>query len=78
MCAEPVTDAELERLAAQWAARLEENLASADFSAEELVELAGRQRELAGVTDSPGQRRGLLRVAERYERAARERGAARR
>lgn len=68
-----LSDAELEQLAAHWSARLSENLAHADFGSEELLDLAKRQRDLAEVTDSPGQRSGLLGVAERYERAARER-----
>lgn len=78
MPAERLSDAELERLSAQWSDRLDENLARADFSFEELIDLAERQRALAQVTDSPGHRRGLLDVAERYERAARRRSAARR
>lgn len=70
------SDAELEQLQAEWPARFEEGLAQASFSVQELTDLAERQRAAAQITDSPGQRRGLLRVAERYERAAAERAAA--
>lgn len=76
MSAEPLSNADLERLAGEWKARFDESLAAAQFSAEELLELAGRQRDLAAVTDSAGQKRALLRVAEQYEHAARERSAA--
>jgi len=70
-----LSSADLERLSEEWSLRLEEGLARASFTAEELTELAQRQRALAQVTDSSGQRRALIALAERYELAARERAA---
>jgi len=72
-----MSDAELQRLSDEMTQRLEDNLREESFSAQELNELAERQRSLAHVTDSAGQRRALLDLAEHYERAARERSAVR-
>lgn len=70
--------AQLEELADGWTARLERELAQASFSADELTMLAERQRAVAQVTDSPGQRRALVVVADRFEQAARNQVAVRR
>lgn len=70
--------AQLEKLTDGWTARLERELAHASFSADELTMLAERQRAVAQVTDSPGQRRALVDVADRFEQAARDRAAVRR
>lgn len=66
---------QLTELADGWTARLERELEHASFSADELTTLAARQRAVAQVTDSPGQRRALAAVADRFEQAARERAA---
>lgn len=77
MAEDPITAEELEELSAEWTLRLEENLANAAFSADELAELAERHRALALVAQSPGQRRAAQAIAERYENAARERATVR-
>ncbi len=77
MAEDRITVDELERLSERWKSRLEANLAEETFSASELNELAERHRALALVAESPGQRRAALAIAERYENAARERGAVR-
>jgi hypothetical protein len=69
---------QLEELAESWTARLERELEHATFSVDELTLLAERQRAVAQVTDSPGQRRALLVGAERFEQAACDRAAVRR
>lgn len=74
---ERVTAEELDRLSQEWTARLEENLEHAEFSADELIALAGRHRALARVAESPGQRRAALAIAGRYEAAAHMRAGAR-
>lgn len=75
MATHHVTAKELEQLSGEWTRRLEENLASAAFSAAELTALAERHRVLALVAESSGQRRAAVTIAERYENAARERAA---
>jgi len=66
---------ELEQLSEAWTLRLEDGLDQASFTALELSELAAQQRSLSRLTDSPGQRRAFIALAERFERAARERAA---
>lgn len=72
-----VTDAEIELLDRTWENRFDGILAMASWSARELTELAERHRSAAQATDSSGQRRAFVEIAERYERAARDRSAVR-
>lgn len=78
MASDRISDAELQRLSHELTERFEESVREASFSADELNDLAARQRSLAQVTDSAGQRRALLDLAERCEHAARERAVVRR
>ena len=66
---------ELDQLSEAWTLRLEDGLDQASFTPLELSELAAQQRSLSRLTDSPGQRRAFIALAERFERAARERAA---
>lgn len=78
MASDRISDAELQALSEDLTQQFEESLRTTSFTAEELTDLAARQRSLAQVSDSPGQRRALLDFAERCERAAQERVAVRR
>lgn len=64
---------DLDQLREQWLRRLGESLARGSFSSSELTDLARRYRTLAEAADSLGQRRAAFIVADRFERAARDR-----
>lgn len=68
-----ISHAEIEQLAEEWTQRLEDLLRDADYAPHELTALAAEQRSLAHLADNPGQRRGFMALAERFERAAGER-----
>lgn len=73
-----ISQAEIEQLSDEWTRRLEDLLRDADYAPHELRALAAEQRTLAHVADNPGQRRGFMALAERFERAAGEERRARR
>ncbi len=68
---------DLDELRGQWLGRLDENLERGSFTPEELTQLARRYRTLAETAESRGQRQAALSAADRFERAARDRIAAR-
>ncbi|MGO9794309.1 MAG: hypothetical protein ACLP8S_33735 [Solirubrobacteraceae bacterium] len=71
-------DLDLAQLRAHWLRRLDETVGHASFAPGELEELARRYRALAETTASNGQQRAARELAERFERAARERVASNR
>jgi hypothetical protein len=68
-------DLDLAQLRAQWLRRLDDTVGSGRFAPGELEELARRYRALAEATASNGQQRAARELAERFQRAARERVA---
>lgn len=75
MASDRISDVELKELSARLTVRLEDELERTPFTSEELTELAERQRALAQVTDSPGQRRAFTDTAGLFEQEARRRAA---
>jgi hypothetical protein len=71
-----ISDAEIKQLKDEWAQRFDEVLRDPVLAPTALQEIADEARSLADDSDIAGQRRGLIRAAERLERAARERAAA--
>lgn len=66
-------DLDLDELREWWLGLLDRNLESTSFTAEELNDLARRYRISAETTASRGQQRAGYMLAERLERAARDR-----
>jgi len=66
-------DPELDQLRERWLGRLDENLEHGSLDTDELDELARRYRAFADTTASSGQQRAARTIAERFERAARDR-----